>query len=56
MSGAQLVLNFSGVREMAPTYTVSGSNWNLEMLVSVEGGKPEYPEKNPWSKEPRTDN
>ena len=27
--------------------TVSRSNWNLEMLVFVEGGKPEYPEKNP---------
>ena len=26
--------------------TVSRSNWNLEMLVFVEGGKPEYPEKN----------
>ena len=25
----------------------SGSNWNLEMLVFVEGGKPEKPEKNP---------
>ena len=25
--------------------TVSRSNWNLEMLVFVEGGKPEYPEK-----------
>ena len=26
-------------------------NWNLEMLVFVEGGKPEYPEKNPWSRD-----
>ena len=25
------------------------SNWNLEMLVFVEGGKPENPEKNPRS-------
>ena len=24
----------------------SGSNWNLEMLVFEERGKPEYPEKN----------
>ena len=24
----------------------SWSNWNLEMLVSEERGKPEYPEKN----------
>ena len=29
----------------------SGSNWNLEMLVFVEGGKPEYPEKNHRSKD-----
>ena len=26
-------------------------NWNLEMLVFMEGGKPENPEKNPRSKE-----
>ena len=26
------------------------SNWNLEMLVFVEGGKPENPEKNPRSR------
>ena len=26
--------------------TVFRSNWNLKMLVFVEGGKPEYPEKN----------
>ena len=32
---------------MALLSTVSRSNWNLEMLVFVEGGKPEYPEKNP---------
>ena len=30
---------------MALLSTVSRSNWNLEMLVFVEGGKPEYPEK-----------
>ena len=29
---------------------LSGSNWNLEMLVFAEGGKPENPEKNPRSK------
>ena len=34
---------------MALLSTASRSNWNLEMLVFVEGGKPEYPEKNPWS-------
>ena len=27
--------------------TVSRSNWNLEVLIFVEGGKPKYPEKNP---------
>ena len=27
----------------------SRSNWNLEMLVFVEGGKPEYPQKNSQS-------
>ena len=26
--------------------TVSRSNWNLEVLVFDERGKPEYPEKN----------
>ena len=30
--------------------TVARSNWNLEMLVFEEGGKPEYPEKNPQSR------
>jgi len=30
--------------------TVSRSNWNLEVLVFVEGGKQEYPEKNPRSR------
>ena len=29
----------------------SRSNWNLEMLVFAEGGKPENPEKNPQSKD-----
>ena len=29
----------------------SSSNWNLEMLVFVEGGKPEYPEKNPRNRD-----
>ena len=31
--------------------TVSRSDWNLEMLVIVKGGKPEYPEKNPRSRD-----
>ena len=26
-------------------------NWNLEMLIFEEGGKPENPEKNPLSKD-----
>ena len=30
-------------------------NWNLEILVFEEGGKPENPEKNLWSKA-RTNN
>jgi len=34
--------------------SLSWSNWNLEMLVFVEGRKPEKPEKNPEG-EPTTD-
>ena len=30
---------------------ISGSNWNLEVLVFVEGGKPENPEENPRSRD-----
>ena len=41
-------MNYSGV---ALNSTVSRSNWNLEMLVFAEGGKPEYPEKNPQSRD-----
>ena len=29
----------------------SRSNWNLEMLIFVEGGKPENPERDPRSKD-----
>ena len=39
---------------MAPPQSGSSttdSRWNLEMLVFVEGGKPENPEKNPRSKD-----
>ena len=36
---------------MALPSTVSRSNWSLEMLVFVESGKPEYPEKNPRSRD-----
>ena len=31
-------------------FTVIGLNKKVEMLVFVEGGKPEYPKKNPQSK------
>ena len=34
---------------MASTSIASESNWNLKMLVFLERGKPEYPEKNPQS-------
>ena len=36
---------------MDSSSTASKSNWNLEMLVFVEGGKPESLEKNLWSKD-----
>ena len=42
----QLPFNFSGIHGVALLSTVSRSNWNLKMLVFVEGGKHEYPEKN----------
>ena len=38
--------NYSGIHGVALNSTVYRSNWNLEMLVFEEGGKPEYPEKN----------
>ena len=44
-------MNFSGIHAVALPSNVSKSNWNLEMLVFVEGGKPEYPEKNPRSRD-----
>ena len=43
--------NFSGFHGVALQAIVSRSNWNLEMLVFVEGGRPEYPEKNPRSRD-----
>ena len=43
--------NFSGNPQSASSTTVSSSNWNLEMLVFVEGEKPEYPAKIPRSKD-----
>ena len=42
---------FGGFHGVALPSTVSRSNWNLEMLVFVEGGKLEYPEKNPQSRD-----
>ena len=40
------------LQELASKVTVrSSSNWILEMLVFVEGGKPENPEKNPQSRD-----
>ena len=44
-------MDFSGIHGVALLSTVSRSNWNLEMLVFVEGGKPEYPEENPRSRD-----
>ena len=32
-------------------HLTSRSNWNFEVLVFLEGGKPEDPEKNPRGKE-----
>ena len=46
-----LVGNYSGIHGVALNSTVSRSNWNLEMLVFAEGGKPDYPEKNPQSRD-----
>ena len=43
--------NLPSQRLMFKLSTNSRSNWNLEMLVFEEGGKPEYPEKNPRSKD-----
>ena len=44
--------NFSGIHVVALLSTVSSrSQWNLEMLVFVEERKPEYPYKNPQSRD-----
>ena len=39
------------IHKVALLSTVSISNWNLEMLVFVEGGKPEYSTKKPRDKD-----
>ena len=43
--------NLPSQRLMFKRSTNSRSNWNLEILVFEEGGKPEYPEKNRRSKD-----
>ena len=44
-------LHITVIRLTNPWPSNSRSNWNLEMLIFVEGGKPENPEKNPRSKD-----
>ena len=49
----QLLFNevtHNSLRLIKPWSSNSQSNWNLEMLIFEEGGKPENPEKNPRSK------
>jgi len=41
----------NSLRLTNPWPSNSRSNWNLEMLVFEEGGKPENPEKNPRSRD-----
>ena len=43
--------NFSGIPGVALLSAVTRSNWNFEILFHVEGGKSEYREKNPRSKD-----
>ena len=43
--------SFSEIHEVAYTSTVFALNWNLKMLVFLEGGKPDYPEKDRRSKD-----
>ena len=47
----EINVNYSGIHGVALNSTVSRSNWNLEMLVFAELGKPEFPEKNPRSRD-----
>ena len=49
--GMGMAWELSGIHRVALLSTVSRSNWNLEMLDFVEEGKPEYPEKNPRSRD-----
>ena len=53
----ELIHNIYKCREVATSalawfhsHPLSWWNWNLEMLVFMEGGKPENLEKNPWCK------
>ena len=43
-------VTYNSLQLINPWPSNSRSNWNLEMLVFEEGGKPENPEKNPRSK------
>ena len=44
-------LHITVIRLTNPWPSNSQSNWDLEMLIFVEGGKLENPEKNPRSKD-----
>jgi len=44
-------LHLTVIQLTNPWPSNSQSNWNLEMLIFLEGGKPENLEKNPWSKD-----
>ena len=44
------MVSHNSLQLIKPWPSNSRSNWNLEMLVFEEGGKPENPEKNPRSK------
>ena len=46
-----LGIYMDSVHDKAVALGISRSNWNLEVLDFVEGGKPENPEKNSRSKE-----
>ena len=47
-------LHITVIRLTNPWPSNSRSNWNLEMMIFVEGGKPENPEKNPRGARTRT--
>ena len=45
------MVSHNSLQLIKPWPSNSRSNWNLEMLVFEEGGKPENPEKNSRNKE-----